>query len=309
MSLSTKGRYFWARVVIWLGVAIHTTVLLALGISIIGALYLLSVVSWWALYHDRFVVRLYTVISMTGYALYYMHHGSMASADFWLLRITTGPAGASSCSNRPHIDIPYNPTGYLDYSNAAIVDHPHVQCPYPEMRWADDTDRPFGGVDADQVLDTQPVPCTDCQWASMIGSKYAMNKGRGLSHGWYAAAPIVDTVACPGVDRELNDAGRIGRGRAVCTTCTQWMVQAGKMEPQPHCSDMVSSAFCFVCPDPRMDVTSDVRSVAVSIIIFEALIVVHIAMHQWTKSVQPRIRYIRSYSKSQHAKADASSVP
>ena len=248
-------------------------IIIALCNAYLGGAYLI----WWmimfGIYGDSRWTQFWAIGGFLSWFFYYAWHGSVASGEFWTLRVIWSPAGMSSCTRNAYAQPPYNPNGLSDYTDASYVDSHVDYCPYPEVRWADSTDVPFTGTDENDVLDPNPQPCVLCNMASQRPVDYAKNKGRGLSHNWFYGASPLDTMLCPGVDRTINSAGLIGKGRPICAHCSR------HFDPTGSCDPPVNDMLCALwCPNPSPTVASDMRRTAEVMLSFSVIVAVYAAV-------------------------------
>jgi hypothetical protein len=179
----------------------------------------------------------------------YNAHGSVSTSRGWVLRVFASPSGKSSCTRNPVANLPYNPNGLYDYFDASVVSQPYSFCPYPTMRWADNTETAFSPNTLAALVRPNWTPCTgaECRYASRFREDYQANLGMGLT-SWYLGASVADTTLCPNVEYEPNDLGVLGRGQLVCAKCTNMFVLRGVLAPQPQCTDASEHFTCVICP-------------------------------------------------------------
>ena len=264
-------------------------IIMALCNAYLGGAYLIWQMFVFGVFGENRWVQAFTASGLLWWFFYYAWHGSVASGDFWTLRITWTPAGMSSCTRNPYTSLPYNPNGLSDYTDAAYVTSHIDYCAYPEVRWGDNTGIPFNGTDENDILDPDPQPCTLCNMASQRPQDYAKNKGTGLSHGWYVGASPLDTMLCLGVERVLNDLGHIGKGRPVCAHCSV------HFDPTSECDKPANDLLCdFWCPIPTPTVASDMRRAAevmlsfTVVVSFYALATALVDVLVWMKVAVPK---------------------
>lgn len=230
-----------AGVFLWLGFGASLFFNLAIGVSV-GA---------WLVRPRSSCTTVFVFLVLVFSLAWHVYQGSMASGKWWLLRIVDTPAGTSSCTSAPFVDLPYNPNGFLAYTDPGVLSDPLGFCPYPEFRWANATRAAFRPTSWVQLVAGPPyLPCSpgeECIYASQNPGDYLLNLGRGLYHGYRVDANLRDTALCPGVQRTMNAKGVIGTGRLICTRCTQMFVDLGIIPPQPHCSQTEYAWGCSLC--------------------------------------------------------------
>ena len=145
-------------------------------------------------------------------ALLYNLHGSLISRDpWWPLRLFTAYGGASSCTQLPYVNFPFNPNG-MKYHNVTELNVAYSFCTYQDMKWSDNTGYPFKGTSSELVFNAEYSPCyTDCTICSLFKQDYAANPGRGLTNGYTSSSSPVNTRLCPKTIREYNSLGIICR--------------------------------------------------------------------------------------------------
>lgn len=176
-----------------------------------------SLATFYAMSEDKYI-GLMVIIVIGAIMVIYNSFGSQMSDRAWAFRWFDTLAGKSSCTRNPHVPLPYNKNGGLAYSKMEELYLAQSFCPHPDYRWGDNT----GGED---------------------------NPGKGLLLGW-SIIEWGDIGFCPGVVRELNSRGLIGKGGPIKTVCEYSFIQAGIISP--HYSDYLSSGkwnpICKLCP-------------------------------------------------------------
>ena len=199
----------------------------AVRCGIISSIVLSVLLAAFYLLHREKYARLMIAMVIGAMVVVYNSFGSQMTTQVWAFRWFDTLAGKSSCTNNPRVSLPYNAAGVF-YSTESELYQPWAFCPFPEYRWGDNTGKEF----------------TD---SSKDARDYIMNPGRGLSQGWSFLANKAETGLCPGMSRELNSVGQVGKGDPIPTVCLYTFVQAGLMKEQRRYSYEWNS-LCRVCP-------------------------------------------------------------
>lgn len=274
----SDGAFVLYRILMGIATVTFTIILCSVTESYLTSAYFSLYMAIFVIKSDARWAQGGAVLMLVGFMILFAWHGSLASGEFWPLRMASTVAGASSCTNNAYVDAPYNPNGPLDYINSSALRGHWTFCPYHDLRWADATNGAFLGVDHDQVIDTNVGPCTTCTFAGQAASKYDSNLGRGLARGWSVDAVLDDTALCPGVERVVNDRGVIGRGKHVCTHCSQVFV------PDTDCDPPDSEWLCYVwCPAYGERQTFQVRFIAEVMLSFAVLVSTYVVAKETSR--------------------------
>ena len=183
-------------------------------------------------------------------ALLYNLHGSLISRDpWWPLRLFTAYGGASSCTQLPYVNFPFNPNG-MKYHNVTELNVAYSFCTYQDMKWSDNTGYPFKGTSSELVFNAEYSPWyTDCTICSLFKQDYAANPGRGLTNGYTSSSSPVNTRLCPKTIREYNSLGILGRGDYMPSTCLYTFALANKLQWLPEYFPYEAyHPLCVFCP-------------------------------------------------------------
>lgn len=193
------------------------------------------------------------VVAIEAYATYwYVKLGSEMSSDWWSLKIYDDPCGKSSCSSNQVTGIPYNPWGWSTTTP--------LQCPSANCRWADVTGvHPRGYfLDAFEQADLTrpcppPTPTSECDYEPTNRKQDYSDLATGIAMGLQTGTTN-DLEQCPRV------AG--GVGLRVCSSCTDWFVDQGRLVSDGQtCGGVDVSDVCWLCPGGTNGESFDVRSV------------------------------------------------
>lgn len=195
---------------------------------------------WWTFLF--FSIWSFTIVS------WYVQLGIQASRKPWgVFPTDTAAAGMSSCCRTEGVDYPYHPAGYFTCVAPFVtgtIAPTITTCPMPGGRWADSTDVPPIGYEADSYGNVDVTrPCVDglCQQLASRRVEDHPDLGKGLTNGITLGTAIAPRTLCPGVANVLNSLGKLGKGLEICSRCST-------ITPE-HCEQKSEArALCFMCP-------------------------------------------------------------
>jgi hypothetical protein len=182
--------------------------------------------------------------------IFYVYVGTYASPEPWgVFNTAVSPVGRSPCcSGGVSVcnGVPYHPAGYYGYGSQTPKSSASDVVSFCAVgRWADSNGlAPTGYNKKPGTIDTIGTPCVENEacdgLASTIATDYP-NLGTGLRAGYYPGALITPTSLCPGVSRQVNARGELGKGLEICSRCAR--------NRPTYCADTSNSQFfCFMCP-------------------------------------------------------------